>query len=75
MNRILISHYALWSPAEIKELKRMAAARMPVGEIALQLGRTPPAIRSKARQERIVLRDDHHTPLLSRMRGQVAVLI
>lgn len=75
MNRILISHYALWNPAEIKELKRMAAAKAPVGEIALQLGRTPPAIRSKARQERIVLRDDHHVPPLSRMRGQVAVLI
>ena len=75
MNRVLISHYALWNPAEIKDLKRMAAARTPVGEIALQLGRTPPAIRSKARQERIVLWDDHHVPPLSRMRGQVAVLI
>ena len=75
MNRVLISHYVLWSPAEIRELKRMAAARMPVGEIALQLGRTPPAIRSKARQERVVLHDDHHIPLLSRMGSQVAVLI
>jgi hypothetical protein len=75
MNRILISHYFPWSLAEIKELKRMAAAKKPVGTIALQLGRTPPAVRAKARQERISLRDDHQNPMLSRSAGQAAVLL
>jgi hypothetical protein len=75
MNRILISHYVPWSPAEVKELKRMAAARTPVGVMALQLGRTPPAVRAKARLERIPFRDDHCTALPTRLTGQVAVLI
>jgi hypothetical protein len=75
MNRILISHYFPWSPVEVKELKRMAATRKPVGTIALQLGRTPPAVRAKARQERISLRDDYQTPMLTRLAGQVAVLL
>ncbi|GLS31820.1 hypothetical protein SAMN04488498_102424 [Mesorhizobium albiziae] len=59
MNQILISHYSPWSPTEVKELKCLAAARMPVGAIANKLGRTPPAIRAKARLERITLFDDH----------------
>jgi hypothetical protein len=57
MNRILISHYFPWSPAEVKELRELAAAMTPVGLIAAQLGRTPPAIRAKAKTERIALSD------------------
>ncbi len=38
MNQILISHYSPWSPTEIKELKSLAAAQMPVGAIANNSG-------------------------------------
>jgi len=70
MNQILISHYSPWSATETKELKSLAAAQMPVGAIANKLGRTPPAIRAKARLERIALFDDHgiQPPSLRRTR-------
>jgi hypothetical protein len=57
MNRILISHYAPWSMAEVRELSELAVAMTPIGSIALQLDRTPPAIRAKARHERISLQE------------------
>lgn len=74
MNRILISHYTPWTPVEVKELKRMAAIGMPAARIALQLGRTPPAVRAKARLENIALCEEPRRPIVPTGR-EVAVLI
>lgn len=55
MQRVLLSHYMPWTCEELEQLKRMAASRSRVDRIAVKLGRTPPAVRAKASQERIPL--------------------
>ena len=45
-----------WTPSDVAELRAFVDEEMTVEEIAHELGRTPQAIRSKAAQEDISLK-------------------
>jgi hypothetical protein len=47
-----------WSEADLQQLRELVAAQASVREIAERLGRTEYAVRSKARLERISLRQN-----------------
>ena len=48
-------HNKPWTPAEVERLEELARQHTPTDEIAMQLGRTPYAVRSKAYKESISL--------------------
>jgi IS30 family transposase len=50
------SHYHRWSKSEVRELRQLARAHLPMREIGRKLGRTPVSIRGKAQREGISLR-------------------
>ena len=49
------SHYNRWSSGEVRELRQLARAKLPMREIGRKLGRTEVSIRGKAQREGIPL--------------------
>lgn len=49
------SHYNRWSSSEVRELRQLARAKLPMREIGQKLGRTIVSIRGKAQREGIPL--------------------
>lgn len=48
-------HRKKWTRSEVQKLKRLVGGNTPTRVIALKLGRTPNAVRSKASEEGISL--------------------
>lgn len=48
-----VSHNRRWTPEEVTELKRLTFGGQRLHVIARELGRTPEAVRTKARDERV----------------------
>jgi hypothetical protein len=51
-----------WTPAEVKQLDKLAAQNTPTRVIGLKLGRTEDAIRAKASEEDISLKPTNQSP-------------
>ena len=51
-----------WKPAEIKEIKSLAAKNTPTRVIGLKLGRTEDAVRNKASENKISLSPTNQSP-------------
>jgi hypothetical protein len=51
-----------WKPAEIKEIKSLAAKNTPTRVIGLKLGRTEDAVRTKASENKISLSPTNQSP-------------
>lgn len=51
-----------WSRDDLRELRQLARANTPTGVIGLKLGRTAPAVQSKAQREGISLRPTNRSP-------------
>jgi hypothetical protein len=49
-------HYRAWTPTEVRELKRLAKAKVGLTKIAKELQRTTWAVRNRASSEGISLR-------------------
>jgi hypothetical protein len=62
-------HYSRWSKGEIRELRQLARAKMPMRDIGRQLGRTAISIRGKAQREGISLALGAHAAYGRRSRG------
>jgi hypothetical protein len=50
------THYSRWTKNELRELRQLARAHMPMREIGRTLGRTAISIRGKAQREGISLK-------------------
>jgi hypothetical protein len=55
-------HGKSWSPAEVKELKRLAKENTPTRVIGLKLDRTESAVRSKAGELEVSLKPTNQSP-------------
>lgn len=51
-----------WTPSDVSELRDLAHHNTPTRAIALKLGRTEDAVRSKASQEDISLQPTNQSP-------------
>nr|WP_297352910.1 hypothetical protein [uncultured Caldimonas sp.] len=51
-----------WTPAEVQQLKTLAASNTPTRVIGLKMGRTPAAVQSKASAESISLKPTNQSP-------------
>lgn len=51
-----------WSPAQIQQLKTLAAGNTPTRVIGLKMGRTPTAVQSKASTEGVTLKPTNQSP-------------
>jgi len=51
-----------WSPAEVKQLKKLAKGNTPTRLISLKLERTPVAVEAKAQEEGISLKPTNQSP-------------
>lgn len=51
-----------WTPAEVKQLEKLADQNTPTRVIGLKLGRTPAAVQQKASQEDISLKPTNQAP-------------
>ena len=51
-----------WTDATLRQLRQLAKANTPTGVISLKMGRTLPAIRSKAQREGISLAQTNRSP-------------
>lgn len=51
-----------WTPAEVKQVKQLAAANTPTRVIGLKLGRTEAAIYAKASESSISLKPTNQSP-------------
>lgn len=51
-----------WTAQEVKKLKSLANGNTPTGLIAHQLGRTEPAVYSKASEEGVSLKPTNQSP-------------
>ncbi len=51
-----------WTPQEVRALKMLAHENTPAGVISLKMGRTKPAVYSKASQENISLKPIDQSP-------------
>jgi hypothetical protein len=51
-----------WSPSHVKQLEKFADGNTPTRVIALKLGRTEDAVRSKAQEEDISLKPTNQSP-------------
>jgi len=56
------NHGKEWKPAEIKQLKELAAGNTPTRVIDLKLQRTPAAVQGKASSEGISLKPTNQSP-------------
>lgn len=51
-----------WTPAQVSQLRKLAAGNTPTGVIGLKLGRTKPAVQSKASKKKISLKPTNQSP-------------
>jgi hypothetical protein len=51
-----------WTPADVRELRRLARENTPTRVVGLELGRTPGAVAQKASAEEISLRPTNQRP-------------
>jgi hypothetical protein len=51
-----------WSPAQVQQLKTLAAGNTPTRVIGLKMGRTPTAVQSKASTEGVTLKPTNQSP-------------
>lgn len=51
-----------WSPAQVQQLKSLAAGNTPTRVIGLKMGRTPTAVQSKASAEGVTLKPTNQSP-------------
>jgi hypothetical protein len=51
-----------WSAADVRRLRSLAKKNTPTGVIGLKLGRTKPAVQSKASEKRISLKPTNRSP-------------
>lgn len=51
-----------WSPAQVQQLKTLAAGNTPTRVIGLKMGRTPNAVQSKASVEGVSLKPTNQSP-------------
>lgn len=51
-----------WSPAQVTQLRGLAAGNTPTRVIGLKLGRTPGAVGSKASEQGISLKPTNQSP-------------
>jgi hypothetical protein len=58
-----------WTDAARRELRKLAKANTPTGVISLKMGRTVPAIRSKAQREGISLAPSNRSPYNRRQKS------
>ena len=56
------NHGKDWKPAEVKQLKTLAAGNTPTRVIGLKLQRTPAAVQGKASSEGISLKPTNQSP-------------
>lgn len=57
-----IQHRQPWTPAQEKQLEKLAEGNTPTRVIGLKLGRTPAAVQSKATALDISLRPNNQSP-------------
>lgn len=58
-----------WTPADARELEKLADGNTPTRVIGLKLGRTEKAVRSKASDENISLKPPNQSPNKGKKRG------
>lgn len=51
-----------WSPAQVQQLKTLAAGNTPTRVIGLKMGRTPTGVQSKASAEGVSLKPINQSP-------------
>ena len=51
-----------WSPAQVQQLKTLAAGNTPTRVIGLKMGRSPTAVQSKALAEDVTLKPTNKSP-------------
>lgn len=51
-----------WSPAQVQQLKTLAAGNTPTRVIGLKMGRSPTAVQSKALAEGVTLKPTNQSP-------------
>jgi hypothetical protein len=56
------NHGTHWTPEDINQLEALASGNTPTRVIALELGRTPAAVQSKASEEDISLKPTNQRP-------------
>ena len=56
------NHGKSWSPADVKQLKDLAAGNTPTRVAALKLGRTPDAVAGKASELGVSLKPTNQSP-------------
>ncbi|MDX6652051.1 MAG: hypothetical protein QOJ38_832 [Solirubrobacterales bacterium] len=52
----------LWTPAQVRQLRKLAKGNTPTGVIGLKLGRTKPAVQAKASEKKISLKPPNRSP-------------
>ncbi len=57
-----------WTPEQLRTMRKLAKGDTPTGLIAMDLGRTEAAIRSKAAREKISLEPPNRSPYGPRRR-------
>lgn len=56
------NHGKAWTPAQVKELKALAAGNTPTRVMGLKLGRTPESVQQKASEKGISLKPSNQQP-------------
>lgn len=56
------NHGKSWAPADVSQLKQLAAGNTPTRVAALKLGRTPDAVQQKASEQGISLKPTNQSP-------------
>jgi hypothetical protein len=51
-----------WTPAQVRQLRKLAKGNTPTGVIGLKLGRTEAGVQSKASEKRISLKPTNRSP-------------
>lgn len=51
-----------WTPAQVKQLRKLAQGNTPTRVIGLKLGRTAPAVQKKASEKGISLKPTNQSP-------------
>jgi hypothetical protein len=58
-----------WTEIALRQLRKLARGNTPTGVISLKMGRTVPAIRSKAQREGISLAPTNRSPYNRRLKS------
>ena len=62
MAKTPVNHRQEWTPAQLRELHRLADGNTPTRVIGLKLGRTPGAVQNKAAELDLSLRPTNQAP-------------